>query len=211
MPNPVYLVGCSSSFQAPIPPQAVYARSPGWEVRTHGYRSNNRMSFMAVAPSQSEAAGVTESGKFSQTDEDLESAGFTCHSTIEDLDLDQLNALFSKVSFPQRDKGKLLRALENTQSLVWIQEIKTSRLIGFARATGDRVFHAIIWDVVVDPAYQGLGLGKVLMERLMADLMKMGISNIALYAEPTVIGFYQPMGFIADPDGIRAMAYSRRR
>lgn len=116
-----------------------------------------------------------------------------------------------QVSFPQRDKGKLLRALENTQSLVWIQEIKTSRLIGFARATGDRVFHAIIWDVVVDPAYQGLGLGKVLMERLMADLMKMGISNIALYAEPTVIGFYQPMGFIADPDGIRAMAYSRRR
>ena len=116
-----------------------------------------------------------------------------------------------QVSFPQREKGKLLRALENTQALTWLQETESKRLIGFARATGDKVFHAIIWDVVVDPAYQGMGLGKVLMERLMADLVKMGISNIALYAEPTVVGFYQPLGFIADPGGIRAMAYSRRR
>ena len=118
---------------------------------------------------------------------------------------------YEQVSFPQREKAKLLRALQNTQALTWVQETESKRLIGFARATGDKVFHAIIWDVVVDPAYQGMGLGKVLMERLMADLVKMGISNIALYAEPTVVGFYQPLGFIADPDGIRAMAYSRRR
>lgn len=177
-------------------------------------RSSNRgiVSSMAVAPSKSsEAAGVTESGKFSQSDEELASRGLSCHCTLDDLDLDKLNSLFSKVSFPQREKQKLLRALQNTQALTWVEETASKRLIGFARATGDQVFHAIIWDVVVDPAYQGLGLGKVLMERLMADLVEMGISNIALYAESTVVGFYQPLGFIADPDGIRAMAYSRRR
>lgn len=69
------------------------------------------MSFMAVAPSQSEAAGVTESGKFSQTDEDLESAGFTCHSTIEDLDLDQLNALFSKVRILLQNLNSILQQM----------------------------------------------------------------------------------------------------
>jgi len=53
---------------------------------------------MAVAPSTpSEAAGVTESGKFSQSDEELASRGLACHSTMDDLDLDQLNSLFSKV------------------------------------------------------------------------------------------------------------------
>jgi hypothetical protein len=51
---------------------------------------------MAVAPTQP-AAGVTESGDFSQSDEDLASRGLSCHSTIDDLDLDQLNSLFSKV------------------------------------------------------------------------------------------------------------------
>lgn len=118
--------------------------------------------------------------------------------------------LLNQVSFPRREKQKLLKALQNTQSLLWIQEPKSKQLVAFARATGDGVYHAIIWDVVVDPSYQGLGLGKVLMERLMADLVKMGISNIALYAEPNVVGFYQPLGFVSDPDGIRAMAFSRR-
>lgn len=63
-------------------------------------RSRNRgiVSSMAVAPSKSsEAAGVTESGKFSQSDEELASRGLSCHYTLDDLDLDKLNSLFSKV------------------------------------------------------------------------------------------------------------------
>lgn len=54
---------------------------------------------MAVAPSTSEAAGVTESGNFSQSDADLASQGLACHSTVDGLDLDQLNSLFSKVTY----------------------------------------------------------------------------------------------------------------
>jgi ribosomal protein S18 acetylase RimI-like enzyme len=166
---------------------------------------------MAAAPSYSEAAGVTESGMFSQSDDDLNSRGFEIHMSRDNINLDKLNSLFVMVGFPRREKGKLLRALEHTVSLLWIHEKKSGSIIGFARATGDSIFNAIIWDVVVDPSYQGLGLGKVMMERLIADLVKRGISNIALYAEPNVVGFYQPLGFISDPDGIRAMAYSRRR
>jgi hypothetical protein len=53
---------------------------------------------MAVAPTQP-AAGVTESGDFSQSDEDLASRGFSCHSTIDDLDLDQFISLLYKVRY----------------------------------------------------------------------------------------------------------------
>lgn len=127
-----------------------------------------------------------------------------------DIDLDQLNSLFVKVGFPRRLKGKLERALQHTSSLRWLEEEKSGKVIAFARATGDDVFNAIIWDVVVDPSYQGIGLGKAVMERLMVDLVRKGITNIGLYAEPNVVGFYKPLGYIADPDGIRAMAYSRR-
>ena len=54
---------------------------------------------MAVAPIQT-AAGVTESGNFSQSGEDLDSRGLACHSTeMDNLDLDQLHSLFSKVRY----------------------------------------------------------------------------------------------------------------
>jgi ribosomal protein S18 acetylase RimI-like enzyme len=159
----------------------------------------------------SEAIGVTESGNFTISDSALQQRGFELYFTVEHLDLDQLNTLFVKVGFPRRHREKLSRALEHTLSMVWLKDVKAEQLIAFARATGDDVFNAIIWDVVVDPSYQGCGLGKVVIERLMADLVRKGISNIALYAEPNVVGFYKPLGFIADPDGIRAMAYSRRR
>lgn len=183
-----------------------YSRSCVKYVATPASRAQ-----VGAKASLTEAVGVTESGKFSMSDSALEQRGFELYSTVELLNLDQLNTLFVKVGFPRRQKEKLARALEHTLSMVWLRDVKAGQLIAFARATGDDVFNAIIWDVVVDPSYQGCGLGKVVIERLMADLVRKGISNIALYAEPNVVGFYKPLGFIADPDGIRAMAYSRRR
>lgn len=72
------------------------------------------------------------------------------------------------------------------------------------------MFNAVVWDVVVDPSYQGIGLGKAVMERVIAELKEKGIMNIALYAEPRVISFYRPLGFTPDPDGITGMVYSRK-
>lgn len=43
---------------------------------------------------------------------------------------------------------------------------ETERLIGIARVTSDHVLNATIWDVVVDPAYQGQGLGKAIVEQV---------------------------------------------
>lgn len=152
---------------------------------------------------------ITESGKFSISDSQLSSRGFELHYFLDNLDLDELNALFVKVGFPRRQKERLKRALHNTPSLLWVEEKKSGKVVAFARATGDDVFNAIIWDVVVDPALQGIGLGKAVMERLMGSLLDKGITNIALYAEPHVLGFYRPLGFTADPDGIKAMVYSK--
>lgn len=67
-------------------------QSAGWEVRAHGNRSKGITS-MAVAPTQP-VTGVAEAGKFSRNGEDLASRGLSLQmSTIDDLDLDQLNSL----------------------------------------------------------------------------------------------------------------------
>lgn len=158
-----------------------------------------------------EAEGVTETGEFSISDEEIQQRGLVFRTDHEGVNLDTLNNLFQKVGFPKREKAKLRAALQHTPFLFWIAEEDTLNVVAFARATGDAVFNAIIWDVVVDPRYQGLGLGKAVMERLMASLVQNGICNIALYAEPSVINFYKPLGFIPDPDGIRGMAFRKRR
>lgn len=151
------------------------------------------------------------SNKFSISDSDLESRGFHLRRTTSDLDLEQLNSVFVAVGFPRRDPEKIKLALENTDSLLWVEHKKSQKPVAFARATGDGVFNAIIWDVVVDPSYQGIGLGRAVMERLIETLVEKGIVNIALYSEPRVLGFYRPLGFVADPDGIRGMVYSRKQ
>ncbi|KAJ7943263.1 putative N-acetyltransferase [Quillaja saponaria] len=135
--------------------------------------------------------------KYSISDESLESRGFLLRRTIDHLNLDHLNSVFVSVGFPKRDPKKILVALENTDSLLWVEYKKTERPVAFARATGDGVFNAIIWDVVVDPSFQGIGLGKAVMERLIEELLGKGICNIALYSEPRVLGFYRPLGFVA--------------
>ncbi|XP_068655544.1 GCN5-related N-acetyltransferase 1, chloroplastic [Aristolochia californica] len=149
--------------------------------------------------------------KFSFSDDVLASRGFNLHRSATGLDLDHLNSIFVAVGFPRRDPEKIRVALDHTPSLLWIEHTKTQKPVAFARATGDGVFNAIIWDVVVDPSYQGIGLGKVIMERLVAELLQKGITNIALYSEPKVLGFYRPLGFATDPDGIRGMVYSRKQ
>lgn len=42
----------------------------------------------------------------------------------------------------------------------------TEELIGLTRCTSDHAFNATIWDVLVDPDYQGQGLGKAMMEQV---------------------------------------------
>ncbi|KMT08351.1 hypothetical protein BVRB_6g140340 [Beta vulgaris subsp. vulgaris] len=148
---------------------------------------------------------------YTVSDTALESRGLILHRTPEGLNLNQLNSVFVAVGFPRRDPDKIQVALEHTDSLIWVESLKTKRPVAFARATGDGVFNAIIWDVVVDPTFQGIGLGKAVMERLLEELLQKGITNIALYSEPRVLGFYRPMGFVADPDGIRGMVYSRKQ
>eukprot|EP00252_Welwitschia_mirabilis_P024571 TRINITY_DN7334_c0_g1_i1.p1 TRINITY_DN7334_c0_g1~~TRINITY_DN7334_c0_g1_i1.p1 ORF type:complete len:238 (-),score=1.19 TRINITY_DN7334_c0_g1_i1:343-1056(-) len=143
------------------------------------------------------------------SDEDLRARGLAVRENAENLNLEDLNALFVRVGFPRRDLKKLERALRHTPSVIWMEDLRSGEIVAFARATGDDVYNAVIWDVVVEPSLQGSGLGKTLMIRLLGHLLSKGVCNIALFAEANVIGFYRPLGFVADPAGVKAMVYSK--
>ncbi|KAG6427723.1 hypothetical protein SASPL_111969 [Salvia splendens] len=130
------------------------------------------------------------------------------------VDLYDLQTLCDKVGWPRRPLSKLAAALRNSYMVVTLHSVSKStgeegndqkKLIGMARATSDHAFNATIWDVLVDPSYQGQGLGKALIEKLIRALLQRDIGNISLFADSKVVEFYRNLGFEADPEGIKGM------
>ncbi len=118
-----------------------------------------------------------------------------------------VQALCASVGWSRREPDLIVRALQNSLAVVsiWDQE----ELVGFARATGDKVFNATVWDMVVRPDYQRLGLGRLVMCELLKELDEYQIPLVTLYADPGTDGFYKRFGFLADPSGVRGMFRER--
>ncbi|KAE8767812.1 putative acetyltransferase NSI [Hordeum vulgare] len=134
-------------------------------------------------------------------------------SSAGDIDIYDLQALCDKTS------NEIAASLRNSYLVATLHSIIRSsetegeekkQLIGMARATSDHAFNATIWDVLVDPSYQGQGLGKTLMEKVIRTLLQRDISNITLFADSKVVDFYKNMGFEADPQGIKGMFWYPR-
>ncbi len=123
------------------------------------------------------------------------------------LDLYELEELCDAVGWSRRPLRKVRKALQNSFIVISMWELRgnTRRLIGFARATSDGAFNATIWDVVVHPDFQNKRMGKAMMKYMIKRIRSEDISNITLFADPQVVGFYGGMGFVEDPEGIKGM------
>ena len=129
---------------------------------------------------------------------------FVC-SKYKELDLVELDQLLQTVGWSRRPMRRVKRALEYSILVigVWCHDDKFPRLIGFARCTGDGVIEATIWDVAINPVYQGLGLGKILMNYLLKELKVIGISKVTLFADAEVVKFYKSQGWNLEPRGTK--------
>lgn len=67
------------------------------------------------------------------------------------------------------------------------------KLIGVGRALADGRDCSYICDIAVHPEYQGLGLGKKIVNNLVEQ--SQGHKKIILYANPGKEGFYSKLGF----------------
>ena len=123
------------------------------------------------------------------------------------INLQELELLCDSVGWVRRPIKKVKLALDNSFLSVSLFYSKNNikKMIGFARVTSDGSFNATIWDVVIHPEFQGLGLGKALMNEVIKQLRMYDISTITLFADPEVVKFYKHIGFIVDPDGVKGM------
>ena len=129
---------------------------------------------------------------------------FVC-SKIKELDLIELDQLLQTVGWSRRPIRRVKRALQFSILVVglWKHDEKFPRLVGFARCTGDGILEATIWDVAINPVYQGLGLGKEIMKYILRELKISGISKVTLFADAGVVRFYKNQGLILEPKGTK--------
>jgi GNAT superfamily N-acetyltransferase len=82
-----------------------------------------------------------------------------------------------------------------------------TRLVGTGRILGDGVLHALLVDVIVDPAYQHRGIGSRIVERLVAECRRHDIVDVQLFCARGMAPFYERLGFAARPDHAPGMEW----
>lgn len=102
---------------------------------------------------------------------------------------------------------ELVAMLENSWCLVGVYD--SDRLIGFGRVVSDRVLHAMIYDLIVAPDYQGQGIGSQILERLVSKCLEANIRDIQLFCARGKRAFYEKRGFVARPEEAPGMQYRR--
>ena len=107
------------------------------------------------------------------------------------VNFDTVRSLLVKAFSGRRidSKEDVEKAFINSSHVVFAYD--DVKIIGFARAISDLEW-AIIYNVVVDPDYQSLGIGKEIMNRLIFNL---GSRHIFAYTHPRTISFYEHLGF----------------
>lgn len=127
---------------------------------------------------------------------------FRFQENTENIDWQELEVLFKRANLGGRQASKLERAYDHSALVLFVFDGET--LIGTARAISDLEYHAGIYDVAVLPEYQGEGLGRQMMERL---LEKLNVWRVILVCEPDVEGFYRKFGFEKMGDVMAKLAW----
>ncbi|MCT7972611.1 GNAT family N-acetyltransferase [Laspinema olomoucense] len=112
----------------------------------------------------------------------------------EDVDIHQLQRLFELTAFwaKERKIEDLAIAIANSDPVITVWE--GERLIGLARATSDGIYRATIWDVIIHPEYQGVGLGRKLVETLLSHPRMNRVERVYLMTTHQQ-RFYERIGF----------------
>lgn len=109
----------------------------------------------------------------------------------ENLNWEELSRLYLAAPLGHKDPSDLKVAFSNSMFNCFVYD--SGRLIAVGRALADGRDCSYICDVAVHPDYQGVGIGKQVVSKLV-DLSK-DHKKIILYAAPGKEPFYRKLGF----------------
>ncbi len=111
--------------------------------------------------------------------------------SLDGVDLEKLSNLYEIAPLGHKPPADLKIAFSNSLFKCFVYD--AGRLIGAGRALADGVDCSYLCDIAVHPEYQGRGIGKEIVARLV-DLSK-NHRKIILYAAIGKEPFYRKLGF----------------
>ncbi len=124
-------------------------------------------------------------------------------------DKDEYFSLFTTTGWNQDyqvNADDLERANQN--SWLVVSAYDEDKLVGFGRVVTDFVLHAMIFDMIVLPDYQGRGIGTMILTRLVNRCSERGIRDIQLFCAKGKRAFYEKNGFEARPEDAPGMQHA---
>ena len=111
---------------------------------------------------------------------------------LDTVDWDELSELYRVAPLGTKLPAALRTAFGNSLYCCFVRD--GGRLVGVGRALADGTDCSYICDIAVVPDYQGTGLGKQIVARLVE--LSRGHKKIILYAVPGKEPFYRKFGFL---------------
>jgi GNAT superfamily N-acetyltransferase len=126
---------------------------------------------------------------------------FRLSQHAENIDRDLVHHWLSDLSYWAKGRPKAVQdaAIDASRNYS-VHEVGSGRQVGYARVVTDRVTFAWLCDVFVDPDARGAGVGKLLVDGVLADLDALGVRR-TLLATADAHGLYAQYGFepLAEP------------
>lgn len=98
-----------------------------------------------------------------------------------------------------RDPALLVQAIKNSSFVVTARNAEAD-LVGLARAVSDDATICYLQDILVDPAFQGAGVGRHLVEAVQTRYRHVRQTVLLTDDEPGQRAFYQALGFTEGDD-----------
>lgn len=108
----------------------------------------------------------------------------------EAVDWNRVSGLLAHYGLSNLDADTQKKVFENSYAVVFIFD--DDKLVGFGRAISDGICQAAIYNIALDEAYHGKGLGKDIVNKLVS---RVSHCNIILYTHPDTVSLYEHLGF----------------
>ena len=116
---------------------------------------------------------------------------FIWKNNTQDINWEELSLLYRIAPLGEKDPNDLEKVFSNSLYTYFVYD--KDILIGVGRALADGLDCSYICDVAIHPDYQGMGLGKEIISRLVEASKHH--KKIILYAVPGKEKFYAKFGF----------------
>jgi len=127
---------------------------------------------------------------------------------LSEAHVEQLHALYQAEWWTKGRSLEDVRTMLRYSDFVFgIVDTVSQGLVGFARLLTDRVFKAVLFDVIVHPDHRGAGLGAFLIGQITAHPVLSRVRHIELFCLPERGDFYRRQGFTSE---LGALMHMRR-